>query len=130
MKVLVIEDHPDMRELLSLVLGSLDDVSIEARNGTQGVEKAISEKPELILMDIRMPVMHGWQAVKLLRSHPETHDIPIPATTAMIRPSDLKSCLEAGCNGYIVKPFGRLELHTKILEVLGDRRVTIPLASR
>ena len=114
MKILIIEDHPDMRELLRLVLRSLDYVSIEARDGK-----------ELVLMDIRMPVMDGWQAVKVLRAHPETHDIPILATTALIRPHDLKSCLDAGCNGYIVKPFGRLELQTKIIELLGERRVTI-----
>ena len=118
MKILSIEDHPDMRELLRLVLRSLDYVSIQARDGKEGVEKAISEKPDFILMDIRMPVMDGWQAVKVLRGRPETHDIPILATTALIRPHDLKACLEAGCNGYIVKPFGRLELHTKIIELL------------
>ena len=62
---------------------------------------------------------NGWLAsCESASSHPETHDIPILATTALIRPHDLKACLEAGCNGYIVKPFGRLELHTKIIELL------------
>jgi two-component system, cell cycle response regulator DivK len=126
MKILIVEDHPDMRELLCLILVSLDHIPVVARHGKEGVAIAVSEKPHLILMDIRMPVMDGWEAVKALRGNPETIEIPILATTAMIRASDLKACLEAGCNGYIVKPFGRLELQTKILELLSDRRVTIP----
>jgi CheY-like chemotaxis protein len=122
MKILIIEDHPDMRELLRLVLKSLDYIPIEARDGKEGVEKAISEKPEFILMDIRMPVMDGWQAVKLLRANLETRNIPILATTALMLPQHLKACLEAGCNGYIVKPFARVELQTKITELLTDMR--------
>ena len=72
-KVLIVEDHQDMRELVRLVLESLDYVPIAARNGKKGVEKAISEKPKLILLDIRMPIMDGWEAAKALRAHPETN---------------------------------------------------------
>ena len=124
MKILVVEDHPDMRELLRLILVSLDHIPVVARHGKEGVEKAVSEKPHLILMDIRMPVMDGWEAVRTLRTVPETKEIPILATTAMIRPSDLKACLEAGCNGYLVKPFTRMELQSKLIEALADRAVT------
>ena len=71
MKILIVEDHPDMRELLRFILVSLEHVPVVARDGKDGVEKAVSEKPHLILMDIRMPVMHGWEAVKTLRAYPE-----------------------------------------------------------
>lgn len=84
----------------------------------EGVEKAISEKPKLILMDIRMPVMDGWQAAKALRADPDTKNIPILATTALVRPHELRACLEAGCDGYIVKPFSLLDLQRKIGELL------------
>jgi CheY-like chemotaxis protein len=74
------------------------------------VEKANAEKPDLILMDMMMPVMDGWEAPRALRASRETKDIPILATTAIFRSADLKSCLDAGCNGYIVKPFNGMDL--------------------
>ena len=76
-----------------------------AGDGKDGVEKANADKPDLILMDMMMPVMDGWEAARALRASRETKNIPILATTALIRSEDLKSCLDAGCNGYIVKPF-------------------------
>jgi CheY-like chemotaxis protein len=77
MKVLIVEDHPDMRELVRLFLESLYHVPVVASHGKEGVEKAVSEKPNLILMDIRMPVMDGWQAAKALRANADTKNIPI-----------------------------------------------------
>lgn len=118
LKVLIVEDHPDMRELVRLILESLDYVPIVASHGKEGVEKAISEKPKLILMDIRMPGMDGWEAARALRAHPETKEIPILVTTALIRPGNRAACLEAGCNGYMVRPFNVLDLQNKIRELL------------
>jgi CheY-like chemotaxis protein len=118
MKVLIVEDHPDMRELVRLIVGALDYVPIVASHGKECLEKAITEKPKLILMDLRMPVMDGWQAAKALRANPDTEKIPILATTALFRPHELKTCLEAGCNDYIVKPFSVLNLQSKIREML------------
>ncbi len=65
-------------------------VPVVASHGKEGVEKAISEKPKLILMDIRMPVMDGWQAAKALRANPDTMKIPILAITELFRPDELK----------------------------------------
>jgi CheY-like chemotaxis protein len=118
MKVLIVEDHPDMREVLRLFLESLYYVPVLASHGKEGVEKAISEKPKLILMDIRMPVMDGWQAAKALRANPDTNKIPILATTALFRPHELTACLEAGCDGYLIKPFGLRDLQRKIREMI------------
>jgi CheY-like chemotaxis protein len=118
MKVLIVEDNSDMRDLLSLVIERLFYVPVLARNGKDCLDKATVEKPQLILMDMMMPVMDGWEAARALRSNPETKNIPILATTALFRPHELKTCLEAGCNGYIVKPFGFVDLETKIREVL------------
>src|ERR687895_2423362 len=92
-----------------------------ARHGREGLEKAIAEKPQLILMDMRMPVMDGWEAARALRTHPDTKNIPILATTALFRPHELRTCLEAGCNDYLVKPFSCVDLQTKIGEMLETR---------
>jgi CheY-like chemotaxis protein len=118
MKILIVEDHPDMRELLCLILETLDYIPIIASHGKECLEKAITEKPQLILMDMMMPGMDGWEAAKTLRANPETKKIPILATTALFRPRELKTCLEAGCNDYIVKPFSVQNLRGKIRELL------------
>jgi two-component system cell cycle response regulator DivK len=118
MKVLIVEDNSDMRDLLCHVLERLYFVPVLARHGKEGLEKAIAEKPQLILLDMMMPVMDGWEAARTLRANPDTKNIPILATTALFRPHELKTCLEVGCNGYIVKPFSCLDLQTKIRELL------------
>ncbi len=115
-KVLVVEDHPDMRELLVWQMELMGFLPITAKHGEEGVEKAIEEKPQLILMDIMMPGMDGWEATRILRSNPETQDIPILAATALFRESDLKSCIEAGCSDYIIKPFSFQDLQGKVQE--------------
>jgi CheY-like chemotaxis protein len=84
----------------------------------EGVEKALAEKPDLILMDIMMPGMDGREAARRIRSNPETKNIPILATTVLFREEALRECIEAGCNDYIVKPFTFEELQEKIKEYL------------
>jgi two-component system, cell cycle response regulator DivK len=70
--------------------------------------------------------MDGWEAARVLRANPETKDIPILAATALFRDSDLKSCLEAGCNGYIVKPFTFQELQGKVREFIPPINGSLP----
>src|SRR3972149_11512851 len=89
---------------------------IPASHGKDGVEKALKERPRLVIMDIMMPGMDGREATRILRSNSETQDIPILAATALFRESELRSCLEAGCNDYIVKPFTCEELQVKVRE--------------
>jgi CheY-like chemotaxis protein len=117
-KILIVDDNSDVREVLRCQLKLLGYVVISAENGYDGVEKAIAEQPDLILMDVMMPEMDGWQASRAVRSHPKTKGIPILAATAMCRRADLNACLEAGCNGYIVKPFTMMELQRKIGELI------------
>jgi len=113
-KALVIEDHPDALEVLTRQLEMLGFAVISANNGMEGVEKAIDEKPDLILMDIMMPGMNGREATRRIRSNPETKKIPILATTVLFTESELNKCIEAGCKDYIVKPFTFEELREKI----------------
>lgn len=118
MKILVVEDNEALRDLLRTILEQLDYVPVVASHGKEGLEKAIAEKPNLILMDMLMPIMDGWEAARALRANPETKNIPILAITAVFRPQELKTSLEAGCNGYIVKPFSILNLQKRIEELL------------
>ena len=119
-KVLVVEDHPDMMEILTCQMERMGFSVIPARHGKEGVEKALEEKPNLILMDIMMPEMDGLAATRMIRSNPETQHIPILAATVLFRESDLKNCIEAGCNDYLVKPFTYQELEGKIQEYIPD----------
>ncbi len=125
-KILIIEDHADMRELLAWQIELMGFMPISAKQGREGVEKALSEKPQLIIMDIMMPGMDGWEAAKQIRAHPDIKDTPILAATALFRDSDLKNCMDAGCNGYIVKPFTFQELQSKVRELIPSAGSTFP----
>jgi CheY-like chemotaxis protein len=93
-----------------------------ASNGEEDIEKAIAEKPTLILLDMIMRVMDGLEVARTRRANPETKEIPILATTALSRPDDLNACLEAGFNAYVVKPFGLRDLQRKIREMLAGTK--------
>lgn len=122
MKILVVEDHSDMHELLIWQVELMGFEAISARDGKEGLEKAIVEKPELILMDIMMPNINGLDATRMLRARAETKEIPILAATARSSPADLRACIEAGCNSFIVKPFTFHELRMKISELIPAAR--------
>jgi CheY-like chemotaxis protein len=115
-KALVIEDHPDSLDVLSWQLEMLGFAVASANNGREGVEKAAKEKPDLILMDIMMPGMDGREATRRIRNNPDTKNTLIMATTVLYKGSDLTSCMEAGCNDFILKPFTFEELREKIQE--------------
>jgi CheY-like chemotaxis protein len=118
MKVLIVEDHPDMRDLLRHIVEEMGYVPVLASGGEEGLKKAIAEKPNLILLDMRMPLMDGREVARRLRANAETRETRILATTALFRSDDLNACLEAGCSAYIVKPFGVRDLQRKIRELL------------
>jgi two-component system, cell cycle response regulator DivK len=117
-KILLVEDHNGIRHLLESELKRLGFAVIIAKNGQEGVERAIAAKPDLILMNSKMPEMNGWQAARILRADPEAKNIPILAATAMSQPCDIQSWIEAGCNDYIIKPFAFDELLKKIKALL------------
>lgn len=112
--VLIVDDNSGVRDFLRTQLESIGFAAITAENGRRGVETAIVEKPTLILMDLMMPEMDGYAASSMLRTHPETKDVPILAVTALSGHSDLQRCMEAGCNDYLVKPFTPDKLLRKI----------------
>lgn len=107
-----------MRELLTWQIELMGFTPITAKRGNEGIEKALSEKPELIIMDIMMPGMDGWETAREIRTHAEMKDVPILAATALFRDTDLTHCIEAGCNAYIIKPFTFQELQEKVQELI------------
>ncbi len=125
-KILIIEDHADMRELLTWQIELMGFAADTARQGREGLQKAQSGNPNLIILDIMMPGMDGWEAARELKANAATKDIPILAATALFRDADLQNCLAAGCSGYIVKPFTFQELQGKVKELLPDADVTSP----
>jgi len=110
--ILLAEDDEDNRDLVQFVLmrGKLDVEVIVAENGKQAVEMAKTHKPNLILMDMQMPVMDGWTAVPLIKAEPKTRDIPVIAFTAQAKPEDRARTREIGCVEHYTKPMDPEEL--------------------
>ncbi len=123
-KALIVEDHPDLLEILTCQLEMMGFSVITAKYGMEGVEKAFEEKPQLILMDIMLPGMDGREATRMISANRETAKIPILAITALCRESEQQNCIKAGCNDYILKPFTPEKLREKIQIVLDPGRDT------
>jgi CheY-like chemotaxis protein len=102
--ILIVEDNPKNLKLFKDLLRVWGYATIEALDGKQGVELAKTKIPDLILMDIQMPVMDGIEATKILKTYAGTKDIPIVALTSFVMVGDKERILEAGCDGYLAKP--------------------------
>jgi CheY-like chemotaxis protein len=102
--VLLVEDNEDNRIVYSTILQHFGYTVMEALNGEEGIAKARAERPDLILMDISIPVIDGWEATQVLKRDPETRGIPIIALTAHALASDREKAMEVGCDSYLAKP--------------------------
>ncbi len=109
-RVLVVEDNMDTYELVRFILEKRGYETFLAMNGRDGVNAAIKQKPDLIIMDLSMPQMDGWTATKIIKEEPSTSSIPLIALTAHALPSDRKRALDAGCDEYLTKPMDIDEL--------------------
>ncbi len=116
--ILIVEDDPKNLKLFRDLLQVSGYTTLEAADGKQGVELTREEKPDLILMDIHMPVMDGLEATKLLKNDDVTKDIPIIALTAYAMKGDEEKMREAGFDGYISKPIDVKGFLKKISEVI------------
>ena len=103
-RILVVEDNETNIYLISFILRKNDYEVIEARTGEEGVELAIKEKPDLIIMDIQLPGIDGLEATKRIRESEADGEIPIVALTSYAMTGDREKALAAGCTGYIEKP--------------------------
>jgi len=123
-KILIVDDDPDIRDLLNLQLALEDYDIIEAENGQEAIEKIISEKPQLMIIDIMMPVMDGYEACLKIRADPELAALYIIILSAKGEIKDKVSGLDTGADAYLSKPFNPEELKAQVragLRTAGDR---------
>jgi CheY-like chemotaxis protein len=120
-KVLLVEDNEESRDGLSRRLSRKGYEVLLAADGRQGVEKARAEAPDLILMDMSLPVLDGWEATRQLKAAPQTRDIPVIALTAHAMAGDREKALEAGCDDYDTKPVELARLLGKIQSLLESK---------
>ena len=119
--ILLVEDNEMNRDMLSRRLERKGYSLIIAVDGGEGIAKAHSEKPDLILMDMSLPVVDGWEATQQLKAAPDTQQIPIIALTAHAMSGDREKALAAGCNDYDTKPIELPRLLEKIEALLAAR---------
>ena len=116
--VLIIEDSALNRKLVETVLKPYGYRILTAEDGQAGVETALRERPDLILMDVMMPVMNGYDATRRIKDHRDTSNIPIVALTASAMPHERDQALAAGCDGYITKPIDTRAFPNQIKQFL------------
>ena len=119
--ILLVEDNEMNRDMLSRRLQRKGHEVLIALDGAQGVELAQSENPDLILMDMSLPVLDGWEATQQLKALPETREIPIIALTAHAMAGDREKCIEVGCDDYETKPVDFSRLLAKIQALLENK---------
>ena len=119
-RILVIEDTEDNRQIIRDLLSSVGYELIEAVDGAAGVALAQKEHPDLILMDIQLPEIDGYEATRRIRAIPELKKVPIIAVTSYALSGDEAKTREAGCDGYVAKPFSPRQLLAKVRELLPE----------
>jgi len=117
-KILVAEDEPDIRGLIVFSLQYAGFEIVEAVNGEDAVQKAAKEMPDLILLDVRMPKMTGYEACKALKEQESTRHIPVVFLSARGQEAEIKRGLELGAEEYILKPFAPDELYRRVEGIL------------
>jgi two-component system cell cycle response regulator DivK len=120
-RILLVEDNEMNRDMLSRRLIRRGYEMLLANDGQQGVDVASAELPDLILMDMSLPVLTGWEATQILKHRPETMHIPVVALTAHALSSDREKAMEAGCDGYETKPVELPRLLEAIERLLRER---------
>lgn len=119
-RILVIEDTEDNRQILRDLFDGRGYELIEAADGGVGVAMARSQRPDLILMDIQLPVIDGYEATRQIKADPELRHIPIIAVTSYALAGDEEKTRAAGCDAYLAKPFSPRILLSKVRELLGE----------
>ncbi|MDD4179861.1 MAG: response regulator [Candidatus Margulisbacteria bacterium] len=117
-RILVVDDEPDVASLLTLMLKSQGYEVIAAGDGQEALEKARSENPDLILLDVMLPRLDGYKVARMLKFDENYSHIPIIMLTAKIQDRDKQTGLEMGANDYVTKPFDTAQLLAKIKDIL------------
>jgi CheY-like chemotaxis protein len=122
-KVLYIEDNDDNVDMLKMRLELLGDFEVlAAEDGQKGCEMATTEQPDIILMDLEMPIVDGWEATRRLKGNPQTRDIPVIAFSAHALAGEREKALAAGCNEFDTKPIEFDRLVATMRRVLAHRK--------
>ena len=119
-RILIIEDTRDNRNILNDLLTPAGFEVFEAENGEAGVALARELRPDLILMDVQMPLVDGYEATRRIRADPDTRHIPIIAITSYAMSGDEAKAMAAGCNGYVAKPFSPRAILAIVRDLLAD----------
>jgi two-component system cell cycle response regulator DivK len=117
-RILVVEDHEDNRQILRDLLGSAGFEMIEAHDGLSAYPTAAAEKPDLILMDIQLPGLDGYEATRRIKADPALAEIPVIVITSYALSGDEEKARLAGCDDYVAKPYSPRELLAKIRHYL------------
>ena len=117
-KILVVEDQEDNRQILRDLLASAGYDMAEAENGQEALTVVTQYKPDLILMDIQLPLMDGYEATRRIKAMPEFNNIPIIVVTSYALSGDEGKAREAGCDAYVTKPYSPRALLAKIREYM------------
>jgi CheY-like chemotaxis protein len=117
-EILVVDDHEEIRNFITQALTMLGWSVISSSNARDALDKLTYIRPSLILMDMRMPEMDGFELTRILKNDPAYRDILIFAVTALDTPANRKLCLEAGCDDFISKPFRVPNLHNRMMRLL------------
>ena len=117
-KILIAEDERDIRELVAFTLRFTGNEVVAVENGAEAVDAALEEMPDLILMDVRMPRMTGYEACQHIKADPRIQHIPVVFLSAKGQDSEIQAGLAAGASEYLLKPFAPMELSEKVKELL------------
>ena len=113
-KILIIEDNDDNRDILKHQLEYLGYEVVEAVDGLEGLNQVAKEQPDLVIVDIMMPGIDGKEVARRLRADSKTKDLPVLAATVLFHSEDIHSCLVAGCNDVLTKPFTLQQLKDRL----------------
>jgi len=117
-RILVVEDQPDNRQIIRDMLAPTDYEITEAENGEEALAAIAKQRPDLILMDIQLPIMDGYEATRLIKTDPNLRSIPIIAVNSYALSGEEKKARAAGCDDYVPKPFSPRQLLSKIRHYL------------
>ena len=118
--ILVVEDQEDNRQILRDLLGNAGYELTEAENGEEAIAAVDRRRPDLILMDIQLPLMDGYEATRRIRTNPDLKSVPIIAVTSYALSGDEAKALAAGCDGYVTKPCSPRDLLAKVRTYLAS----------
>ena len=125
-KILIVEDDPQNMRLVEMALRTKNYILLKATDGEEALDMAARKRPDLILMDIRLPKMNGLEVTRKLRENPAFSHTPIIGVTAYAMKGDRERVIESGCNAYLSKPINTRELPEMIAEMLSQRQKDNP----